>query len=181
MGREVRRVPSNWQHPQDEDGEYIPLFGDSFAECAARWDEEDIKWREGFVEDWDWKPGSLIERWRLRGPACSMENFADWDGPRPVESDYMPDWPMAERTHWQMYETTTEGTPISPIFATAEDLARWLADTGASAFGSYIATYEEWLATIMRGSAVSAIMTTYSDGSRELESGVVAEARLRDV
>ena len=26
MGREVRKVPGDWQHPKDEKGHYIPLF-----------------------------------------------------------------------------------------------------------------------------------------------------------
>jgi hypothetical protein len=49
---------------------------------------------------------------------------------------------------WQMWEDVTEGSPISPVFATPEELARWLADTGASACGSDTATYEQWLAVI---------------------------------
>lgn len=47
---------------------------------------------------------------------------------------------------YQVWETTSEGSPISPPFATPEELARWLADHGASSFGSQTATYEEWLA-----------------------------------
>jgi len=47
-----------------------------------------------------------------------------------------------------MYETCTEGTPISPAFATPEELARWLADNEASAFGGMTASYEGWLRTI---------------------------------
>lgn len=62
----------------------------------------------------------------------------EWCGPRPVPEDYMPDWQEEERTHLQMYESTTEGTPISPIMATKEELARWLADTNASAFGRLV-------------------------------------------
>lgn len=27
---------------------------------------------------------------------------------------------------WQMWETTSEGSPVSPVFATAEELAQWL-------------------------------------------------------
>lgn len=81
----------------------------------------------------------------------------------------MPDWPDADRTHFQMYETCTEGTPISPVMASAEDLARWLADSGASAFASRTASYEQWMAMISRGSAVSMI----TDGKRIL-SGVEA-------
>ena len=26
MGREVRRVPADWQHPKDARGRFIPLF-----------------------------------------------------------------------------------------------------------------------------------------------------------
>lgn len=83
----------------------------------------------------------------------------------------MPDWPEAERTHWMMYEDTSEGTPISPAFATPEELSHWLADTGASAFAGIGATYDQWLATCRRGWAVSAVF-----GPRGLESGVAGLA-----
>lgn len=37
---------------------------------------------------------------------------------------------------WQLWETTSEGSPISPVFATPEDLARWLGTPeGGSAVG----------------------------------------------
>lgn len=49
---------------------------------------------------------------------------------------------------WQMWETTSEGSPMSPVFATAEELARWLTDTGASTFGYNTASYETWLRII---------------------------------
>lgn len=49
---------------------------------------------------------------------------------------------------WQMWETTSEGSPVSPVCATAEELAEWLADTGASMFGNATATRAEWLAII---------------------------------
>lgn len=45
---------------------------------------------------------------------------------------------------YRMYETT-DGTPVSPAFATPEALARWLAETGASAFGALAAGLETWL------------------------------------
>jgi len=71
--------------------------------------------------------------------------------------EVMPDWPEEERTHYQMYECTTEGTPISPVMEDPEELARWLADTGASAFAGMPATYEQWLATVCAGSAPSMV------------------------
>lgn len=71
---------------------------------------------------------------------------------------------------WQMWETTSDGSPISPVFATPNELARWLADTGASAFGRITATYEQWLGMISGyGWAPSAVI---ADG--KMMSGVEA-------
>ena len=68
---------------------------------------------------------------------------------------------------YQMWETTSEGKPISPAFDTEEELAKWLADNNASSFANMTATYDEWLAMIKVGSAPAAVLT--SDG---LQSGV---------
>lgn len=38
----------------------------------------------------------------------------------------MPQWPKHERTHVQMYEACTEGTPVSPVLESPEALRRWL-------------------------------------------------------
>lgn len=147
MGREVRRVPQNWQHPVDDCGHYVPLH-DGYIKRLADWNDENAKWQEGLRSDWKggWKP---IEE-KHRGMT-----FAEWYGDRPKQEDYMPDWPAEERTHYQMYETCTEGTPISPVMDTPEVLARWLADNGASAFGNQTATYEHWRGMIDEGSAFS--------------------------
>src|SRR5690606_7531262 len=45
---------------------------------------------------------------------------------------------------WQLWETTSEGSPSSPVFKTPEDLAAWCAQH-ATVFGSMEATYGEWL------------------------------------
>lgn len=50
---------------------------------------------------------------------------------------------------WQMWETTSEGSPISPVFTTPEELAQWLADSGASWFGDTPATRDQWLGVIV--------------------------------
>lgn len=83
----------------------------------------------------------------------------------------MPDFPADQRTHFMMYEDTSEGTPISPAFATPEELARWLADTGASSFANQTASYEAWLRIAKGGFAPSAILS-----SAGLQSGVEAFA-----
>ena len=66
-----------------------------------------------------------------------------------------------------MWETTSDGSAISPVFETPEKLAQWLADTGASSFGNDTATYEQWLAMIQVRWAPSAVVV---DG--RMESGV---------
>jgi hypothetical protein len=32
---------------------------------------------------------------------------------------------QAKRTHFSLYETTTEGTPLSPVFPSISELAQW--------------------------------------------------------
>jgi len=153
MGREVRRVTATWEHPKDENGNYKPLLGMSFTEQLKNWEEGREQWEKGFRESWDdenpWKPKEKDE--------LEM-TFEEWSGSEPLIEDYMPDWKEEEKTHIQMYEDTSEGTPISPVFDNAEDLARWLADNNASSFGSSTATYEQWLHTINLGFAPSMIM-----------------------
>lgn len=89
--------------------------------------------------------------------------------------DVMPQWPRSQRTHYQMYEDTSEGTPISPVMETPEKLARWLADHKASSFAGRSASYEQWLTTIRAGSAPSAILSTETG----LISGVEGMAKLK--
>ena len=144
MGREVRRVPANWQHPTDEcTGHHKPLL-------------------KGYEQD--------AKEFMEKANAEGLQAAIDWHGQAPDKNDYMPDWPENERTHYMMYEDTSEGTPISPAFATPEELARWLADTGASAFGDSTASYESWLRVARGGWAPSAVYTP----EYGLQSGVEA-------
>ena len=145
MGREVRRVPKDWRHPKNESGIYIPLFdGKDYEEAAADWLGRANK--DGLQ--------AVIDAYRLP----------------PDINDYMPAWPEAERTHLMMYENVSEGTPISPAFETPEELARWLANTGASAFGQQGASYEGWLRVCNGGYAPSMVVC-----NGVIQSGVDAD------
>ena len=151
MGREVRRVPGNWEHPKYPNGDFVPLYdGSSFTDELREWEKHAAKWAEGLYYSWEggWIP--------LEDGKKSV-GFEEWYGHKPYPDDYMPEWPEEERTHLMMYETTSEGTPISPAFETPEELAQWLADNKASAFGSMTATYEQWLAMCKVGWAISAV------------------------
>lgn len=123
MGRELRKVPSNWEHPRTKDG-FQPLFDESYKEASKKWKQEFLEWEKN--------PESDCEYW-------------EWDGNPPDPKYYRPDWPEEIRTHYQMYETCSEGTPISPVMDNIDDLAKWLTDNNASVFGNMTTTYEKWL------------------------------------
>jgi hypothetical protein len=145
MGREVRKVPKDWKHPRRDDGRdgYQPLL-------------------EGYTK--------AVKDWTAKVEKDGLQEAIDYFGGAPDRNRYMPEWTPEEADHLMMYEDTSEGTPISPAFKTPEELARWLADNGASSFGSMTATYEQWLAMIGDGWAPSAV----SIGGGPLVSGVEA-------
>ena len=149
MGREVRRVSADWVHPKKEgDDRYIPLLPD-YAEAVANF--------------------------MMIFAKSGLQKAIDYHGV-PDKKNYMPEWLESEKTHYMMYEITSEGTPKSPAFSTPEELAHWLADTGASAFGSMTADYEHWL-YIARGNwAPSAIMSN----DDKIQSGVEAANLIND-
>ena len=174
MGREVRRVPADWRHPQYEPWEkgngFIPLMRGPYSKRVAEWDHENDAWSRGMSVNFCTRveqPKSEVE--------LEYERFEDWDSPRPIPADYMPEWTEEQATHCRMYEDTSEGTPISPAFATPEELARWLAENGASSFGHSTATYEQWLPICRGGWAPSMVMQ-----GRTLMSGVEFMSRDTD-
>lgn len=98
------------------------------------------------------KAAGLSKKWGTC-PACKGEGIAADN--RKAYKRWKPKEPPSG-DGWQMWETTSEGSPVSPVFATPEELAHWLADNGASSFGSSTSTYEQWLAMIQVGWAMSA-------------------------
>jgi len=91
--------------------------------------------------------------------ACPLNwkhpKYAGTDEYIPMTKGYIP---KRKKMGIAMYETCSQGTPISPVKETAEELARWLADNGAPAFADEPATYEQWLAMIGKGYAPSMVM-----------------------
>lgn len=154
MVREVRRVPANWQHPKISKPDYRigqmvesyqPMFDLPFGPAMREWYEEWQKWDRGERPDYAGEDTATMPYW-------------EWDGGPPDPAYYRPDWTDAERTHLMMYETTSEGTPISPVFATPEELAKWLFDNDASAFAGQTASYESWLRVAKGDYACSAVI-----------------------
>lgn len=154
MSREVRRVPLDWQHPKM---------------IAARWDRT-----AGAVIDKE------VYRPLFRDRADFPEYHREWEQegdpnwPEPVlDRDYMPDFTGVpeDQMGWCMYEATSEGTPISPVFADPDELAHWLADNEAKSWGNTrTATYEQWKKTIDQGSAIGYVFAPGVGGMSGVEA-----------
>jgi hypothetical protein len=119
MGREVRMVPPNWAHPIQQgwrDDRLQPMYDKTFDEAAR-------EWREGFLK---WEGGERAER--LAAGKDDFE-FWEWEGEPPTREYYRP-WKDEDATWFQLWETVSEGTPVSPPFATRDELANYLASSG---------------------------------------------------
>ena len=69
---------------------------------------------------------------------------------------------------WQLWETTSEGSPVSPVFATAGELAAWC-ENGATVFADQHWTAEQWLRSFDAGSTdVDSLMVVDRGGIHPL-------------
>lgn len=111
MGREIRMVPPNWQHPTMDrygDNRLQPMYDRTYAEARQEW----------------------LEGLATHNPEdCEGLDYWEWDGMPPSREYYRP-YTKEEATWFQLWETVSEGTPVSPPFATKEELATHLAEHG---------------------------------------------------
>ncbi|MDP3937911.1 MAG: hypothetical protein Q8R92_07220 [Deltaproteobacteria bacterium] len=181
MGREVRRVALDFEHPIRErwSGFVNPHYLECPAHCGGGYSEE-YRFLEPHVRtllrDAEKKGGAalkiataLAERepfpFGFEGMATYVTTekilalagalltcpVCGGSGVDPKIQSVYDAWvptPPPPGDGWQMWETTSEGSPISPVFSTPEDLAHWLSNSRASSFGDDTATYEQWLGMI---------------------------------
>lgn len=79
---------------------------------------------------------------------------------------------------WQLWETVSEGSPISPVFKTPEELAKWLAESNEYSWrkNDYGTTYEQWLTFIIKVGWAPSFMgdgTNFSTGVKGLSNDTV--------
>lgn len=119
MGRELRRVVANWEHPKKDCGSYQPMFDSSYVEELAKWIENHNLWLSGKHPDQ-----------KEYDEAKECKRYAEWAGNAPDYEYYRPEWKKEEMTWYQMYETVSEGTPVSPAFENPDDLVKYLMENG---------------------------------------------------
>lgn len=166
MGREIRRVPVGWEHPRSTpenkpfymDGrwlqikpeylqKYQPLHDKTLADAIKEYDELKAEWEAA-------TPEQRKEKFYDDGDATTFEEVDYTSDPRQYADYYRPEWPADAVMGYCMYETTSEGTPISPVFATKEELGDWLVTQGYSegAIESFLRTEYAPTGAFMGGS-----------------------------
>jgi hypothetical protein len=122
MGRQIRRVPPNWNHPVTKDDygrmRLQPMFDERFEEAEAEWLANFDRIRRGDMTDFERE--------------CYPRGLCEWanDEGRAPDPNYYRPWKDEDATWFQLWETVSEGTPVSPPFETKEELAYYLAENG---------------------------------------------------
>lgn len=137
MSRRLRRVPSNWEHPKKENGDYQPMYDQYYGDALDEWLKNHQMWQDGTHPDLQDNPQRKTE----------FPFFALWDGDAP-EINYYHTKKYCEEdlTHIQLYEDVSEGTPVSPVFKASEleNLCEYAAEH-CTTFASFKATKEQWM------------------------------------
>lgn len=134
MGRELRRVPENWDHPKRSvpnhrlgvmEEQYQPMRDQTAQEAFDEWLSEYQKWLGGehdkIIAEYGADDYPKTEPYRA---------FCEWHGSPPTPEYYRPAWKPEELTWWQVWETVSEGTPVTPPFATQAELIEYLVANG---------------------------------------------------
>jgi hypothetical protein len=134
MGREVRRVPPNWEHPKKDypnhrlgrmEQDYQPMRDNDVESAWIEWQREFAKWIGGEGDRIREKYGD--EDYPKDEP---YRSFCGWHGEPPDPDYYRPRWDESTATWFQVYETVSEGTPVTPPFATKDELVEYLSTYG---------------------------------------------------
>ena len=161
MGREIRRVPKDWEHPINEEcrhrswGGYTPHDGEGsndftrgkcFRSCydkdyesaAQAWIASFFLWLQG--KHHDQQPSKS-------GYVTSAKYYWEWTN-TPDEDTCRPAF-TSEPTGYQIYETVSEGTPVSPVFETLADMEAWLVGHGYSSKAASAFCKQGWVPSMI--------------------------------
>jgi hypothetical protein len=120
--REVRRITKGWQHPRDAKGRFVPLLPADYLSRLSEAERADILEANAAI-GYDTEAHLMPTVARLAPEAVEIA----------------------------AYETTSEGTPISPAFADTPEgrlaVANWCA-VHATTFGDNKADAETWAAVL---------------------------------
>ena len=130
----LRRVPMNFEHPTD-----LTWYGFLIGNLNLCHGED-----ETYCENCKIAAKTL-------GVEITCHGCPDWDAylKEPMEKIRNLLAPPAGEGY-QLWETTSEGSPVSPVFATLDELCQWC-EKEATVFGPFKASKEEWKKLLEEG------------------------------
>jgi len=108
-------------------------MGREIRRVPAGW-EHPRDWRGHYIGMFDKTYEDAVAEW--------IEDGAD-DEEKPGREWYRPAF-TAEATHYQIYETVSEGTSTSPVFASLDEMEAWLISEGFSAVAAARFVKDGW-------------------------------------
>jgi hypothetical protein len=156
---------SQWHHHLNEDDVAALIKATRLMDFTHTWDNKN-GWKPKDppyvptakeVNEWSTRGGGhdSINCWVVVNAECDRLGYPHlckkcnghgdlW--PSPEIKKQSEEWKMINPPTgdgYQLWETTTEGSPVSPVFTTIESLCEWCAEN-ATTFGSATATADEW-------------------------------------
>lgn len=153
-----RSKPASRLHGPTE--RFAPLYGESYTPAREKWEREKAEWEAGNHEHLVWllnyhSTDGWVNHKGVREEPRPYQVYAD-DGDtvvreffpstvdeilavypyseyatEPTPETHMPDFGAPEdELGWVLYETVSEGSPVTPVFATADELIEHLATVG---------------------------------------------------
>ena len=154
IAREAQRLAdhfnSGWLHHLNQDDVDALVDAGRLHDLTHTWTRED-GWQQ--KEPYFPPTAAEVNEWSLSGlghdsinahvvirARCEREGIAEtcptcgghgsvekYEGQRADAEAWKPTGPP-KGSGWQLWETVSEGSPISPVFSTADDLAAWMSD-----------------------------------------------------
>lgn len=177
MGREIRRVPPNWNHPtanRHGRSDLQPMYDRRFEDAAAEWKEAFAAWERGERPSYCGEENKHLEYWEYNGA--------------PPERAYYRPWTDEEATWYQVWETVSEGTPVTPPFETPAEVIDYLVANGdfwdqqRRAEGTSSIPYEPWTRRQAEAFVGTGWAPSFVVGPKGVQSGVefVADSKAAD-
>ncbi len=103
--------------------EFRPMYQQDFKEVYSDFEKDQKEWYQEYEAFENGKVFELTSKERIYSKA-NGNIYEDWAGKPP--SSPSPYGYMPKGEWYQLFETVSEGTPLSPPFKTKEELVEWL-------------------------------------------------------
>lgn len=129
----IRSVSYDWEHPTDPQGEYVPLWDESYSYALSRWLKAKQNWTNGLIlnPDYVFDPSRIDKdsEWiPMPDGYAILNSFEDTYGDKPDSSNFRPDWTHGFCTCAQIYDAE-KCIPVSPVFTDPSLMAAWAIDS----------------------------------------------------